>query len=259
MRRCIALPAALVLALVPAHRARAQDNYEIQVYPSELVPSGHTMVELHSNFTVDGRAAEVDGLLPTRHALHETLEITHGFTPWLEVGFYVFTSARDGNGWNWVGDHVRPRLSVPGSWHWPVGVSVSTELGYQRRLFSTDTWTWEIRPIVDQQLGRWYWSVNPALELAVRGDNAGRGWNFSPSALLSYDLTRQVTAALEYYGSLGPVTGFAPGPEQQHQLFGAVDLNLSPKWEINLAVGRGFTASTDRLLVKTIFGYRLEF
>jgi hypothetical protein len=259
MRPHAAPLAVLLLALASVRPLCAQDNYEIQVYPSDLVPSGHTMVELHSNFTVDGRSAEVDGLLPTRHALHETLEITHGFTPWFEVGFYVFTSARDGDGWSWVGDHIRPRLSVPESWHWPVGVSVSTEFGYQRQAFSTDTWTWEIRPIVDRQLGRWYWSVNPALELAIRGENAARGWGFAPSALLSYDVTRQVTAALEYYGSLGPVSGFDPGPEQEHQLFGAVDLNLSPKWEINLAVGRGFTASTDRLLIKTIFGYRLGF
>jgi hypothetical protein len=259
MRRRFLPFAGLLVALAPLRGARAQDNYEIQVYPSDLVPPGNTMVELHSNFTVDGRATVVDGLLPTRHALHETLEVTHGFTPWLEVGFYVFTSARSGDGWSWVGDHVRPRLAVPQSWHWPVGVSVSTEFGYQRRLFSSDTWSWEIRPIVDKQLGRWYWSVNTAVELAIEGENAGHGWTFSPNALLSYDLTRQVTAAVEYYGALGPVSGFAPGPEQQHQLFGAVDLNLSPKWEINLAVGRGFTASTDRLLVKTIFGYRLQF
>jgi hypothetical protein len=249
----------LPVALAPARPARAQDNYEIQVYPSDLVPPGHTMVELHSNFTLDGRAAVVDGLLPTRHALHETLELTHGFTAWLEVGFYVFTSARDGNGWTWVGDHVRPRVAVPQSWHWPVGVSVSTEFGYQRRPFSTDTWSWEIRPIADMRLGPWYWSVNPALELGVQGEGAGHGWSFSPGAQLSYDVTGQVTAALEYYGSLGPVSGFDPAPEQQHQLFAAVDLTLSPKWEINLAVGRGFTAGTDRLLVKTIFGYRLPF
>jgi len=259
MRPYVASLAAVLVALAPLRSVRAQDNYEIQVYPSELVPAGHTMVELHSNYTVDGRAAEVDGLLPTRHAVHETLEITHGFTPWLEVGFYVFTSARNGDGWSWVGDHIRPRLSVPESWRWPVGVSVSTEFGYQRRLFSTDTWTWEIRPIVDKQLGRWYWSVNPALELAVGGDNAGRGWSFSPSALVSYDVTRQVTGALEYYGSLGPVSGFDPPAAQQHQLFAAVDLNVSPRWEINLAVGRGFTASTDRFLIKSILGYRLEF
>jgi hypothetical protein len=69
----------------------------------------------------------------------------------------------------------------------------------------------------------------------------------------------QVTGALEYYGSLGPVTGFDPAPEQEQQLFAALDLNVSPKWEINLGVGQGFTASTDHLLLKAIFGYRLEF
>ena len=250
--------AVLVAALLPA-TGRAQDNYEIQVYGSSLVPPGRTMVELHSNFTADGRAAVVDGLLPTEHAFHETLEVTHGFAPWLEVGFYGFTSVRNGQGWSWVGSHIRPRVAVPEAWRWPVGISLSTEFGYQRRAFSADTWTWEIRPIIDQQLGRWYWAVNPALEKAVAGENATSGWEFSPSAAVSYDLSRQVTAALEYYGALGPVTGFDPAPAQQHQLFVAVDLNVSPKWEINIGVGRGLTSSTDRLLVKTIVGYRLSF
>jgi hypothetical protein len=259
MRTVRLLSVALIPALLVPCPARAQDNYEIQVYGASLVDAGHTMVELHSNFTVDGRAEEVDGLLPTLHAFHETLEITHGFSPWLEVGFYVFTSARNGNGWNWVGDHIRPRVAVPESWHWPVGMSLSTEIGYQRRIFSTDTWTWEIRPIIDKQMGRWYWALNPALEKSLTGESAGRGWEFSPNVAVSYDFTRQVTGALEYYGALGPVTGFDPGPEQQHQLFAAADLNLSPKWEINLGVGRGMTASTDRWIVKTIFGYRLEF
>ena len=248
----------LALALRPV-LGRAQDNYEIQVYGASLVPPAQTMVELHSNFTAEGRSAVVDGLLPTEHAVHETLEMTHGFTTWLEIGFYAFTSARDPGGWSWVGDHIRPRIAAPESWHWPVGVSISTEFGYQRRAFSTDTWTWEIRPIIDQQVGRWYWAVNPALERSLSGENAGRGWEFSPAAALTYDASAKVTAGFEYYGALGPVSGFDPAPEQQHQLFAALDLNLSPRWEINLGVGRGFTASTDHLLIKTIFGYRLQF
>jgi hypothetical protein len=248
--------AGVLAGLVPAP-ARAQDNYEIQVYGAELVPAHHTMVELHSNYTAEGRTAVVDGLLPTAHALHETLEITHGFASWAEVGFYVFTSERAGSGWSWVGDHIRPRIAVPAGWRWPVGVSLSMEIGYQRRAFSADTWTWEIRPIVDQRLGRWYWAVNPALERSLRGESVARGWEFSPNAALSYDASGAVTAALEYYGAFGPLTGFDPAPLQEQQLFGAVDLNVSPRWEVNLGVGRGFTASTDRWLLKTIVGYRL--
>src|SRR5438045_6519437 len=78
---------------------RAQDNYENQVYGYETVEPHHTMVELHSNFTFQGSKTFQDGLLPTNHQLHETIEITHGFNDWFETGFYIFTSAQNGQGW----------------------------------------------------------------------------------------------------------------------------------------------------------------
>ena len=123
------------------------------MYGSDLVSPGATMVELHSNFTFEGQKNVIDGQYPTEHQLHETVEITHGFNDWFELGFYVFTSADDRVGWQWVGDHLRPRVRVPESWHWPVGVSLSTEIGYQRaRPYSPDTWTLEIRPIIDKTI-----------------------------------------------------------------------------------------------------------
>src|SRR5580658_9319474 len=54
----------------------AQGSYEIQVYGSDLVDPGATMFELHSNFTFEGSKTVVDGMYPTEHQLHETLEIT---------------------------------------------------------------------------------------------------------------------------------------------------------------------------------------
>ena len=65
----------------------AQDNYEIQVYPYETVKPGSTMVELHNNLTIEGSKESVNGVLPTQHQWHETIEITHGFTNWFETGF----------------------------------------------------------------------------------------------------------------------------------------------------------------------------
>jgi hypothetical protein len=47
--RAVAAGAALRLSFAVPGPARAQDNYEIQVYGSELVPAGDTMVEFHSN------------------------------------------------------------------------------------------------------------------------------------------------------------------------------------------------------------------
>lgn len=235
-------------------RARAQDNYEIQVYGSETVPAGKTMIETHSNFAVRGRREVEDGMLPTDHAFHETLEVTRGFTEWFETGFYVFTSARSGNGWQWVGDHIRPRVRVPEDWHWPVGLSLSGEIGYQQRKFSADTWTAEIRPIIDKQWGPWYVSFNPAFERAIHGVDSNRGFEFSPNAKLGYELSKKIAVGVEYYGAYGPVTGFDPFREQEHQVFPVIDLNLSPKWELNFGVGFGLTHASDHLLVKLILG-----
>ena len=103
------------LALLPAP-AGAQGNFEIQVYGSETVAAGTTMVELHSNSAILGTTRVEDGVLPTQHAAHETLEITHGWTSWFETGFYIFTSVQTlapDEGYWWVGSHIRPRVRAP--------------------------------------------------------------------------------------------------------------------------------------------------
>jgi len=82
-----------LLFFLPALPLCAQNNYEIQVYGVDTVEPHHTMVELHSNLTIEGSKSPVDGQYPTEHQWHETLEITHGFTNWFETGWYVFTSA----------------------------------------------------------------------------------------------------------------------------------------------------------------------
>ena len=238
--------------------ALAQGNYEIQVYGADTIPRRNTMFEIHSNFTAEGQKEWIDGVAPTHHAMHETLEITQGLNDWSEVGFYVFSSIQSGLGWDWVGSHIRPRVRVPEKWRWPVGVSLSTEVGYQRPLFSLDTWTWEIRPIVDQQKGRWYWAVNPALERTWHGPDVSQGVGFAPAAKISYDFTKQITGGIEYYADYGSITDIASLHDQQQQIFPAIDLNVSPKWEINFGVGVGATAATDHWIVKCIIGRRFD-
>ena len=88
----------------------AQDNYEIQVYPSETVAPGTLLTELHSNYTVEGSTTTQFGMLPTQGQEHETIELTQGLNKWSEVGFYIFTEEKNGTGIQWVGDHIRPRV-----------------------------------------------------------------------------------------------------------------------------------------------------
>jgi len=247
-----------VVSLFSFYLCFAQENYEIQVYGSETVAKHATMLELHSNFTFDGQKQAENGVLPTNHILHETIEITHGFTDFFEVGFYFFNAVGNDHRTTYVGSHIRPRIAVPKSWKWPVGVSLSMEAGYQKREYSEDDWTLEIRPIVDKQLGNLYLSFNPTFDKSFHGINKDEGYVFSPNVKAAYNITKIIAAGFEYYGSIGPLNNFPPAQNQQHQLFIALDLDWSPDWEFNCGYGLGFTQSTDNAIFKVILGYRFH-
>ena len=261
----------LCLAVLWPGHAWAQDNYEIQVYPSETQAPKTLLIELHSNFTAEGSTATEFGMLPTQHQEHETIELTEGITDWSELGFYIFTSEQNGYGVQWVGDHIRPRVRVPTRWHWPVGVSLSTEFGCARPLYAIPTWSWQIMPIVDQTIGRWYWSVNttmvynvnvaapPATFTAAEVQDyylnvAPPGLTFGPAATLTYAPSKYYNVGVEYYSYYGKFGQFVTLHNQQQQFFPVTNLFLSPKWELNFGVGIGATAGTDHLIVKFILG-----
>ncbi|MHB2009431.1 MAG: hypothetical protein ACYCOX_15480, partial [Acidobacteriaceae bacterium] len=160
--------AMLLLFLLNFQRIlRAQNNYEIQVYPSETIAPKTLLTELHSNYTVEGSTTTQYGMLPTQGQEHETIELTQGITNWSEVGFYIFTEEENGTGVQWVGDHIRPRVRAPLSWHLPVGLSLSNEIGYARAAYANPTWSWQIMPIVDKTMGKWYWSVNGTMNWGI--------------------------------------------------------------------------------------------
>jgi hypothetical protein len=232
----------------------AQDNYEIQVYDSKLVPSGITMAELHSNYTLNGFRDTLDGVLPTHHALHETIEITHGFNSWMEIGFYQFLSMNQGMAPAYVGNHIRPRFSLPETYKCPVGLSLSLEFGYQDRHYATDSWTLELRPIIDKSAVRWYFSVNPVADYSLEGLHHAQGIIFSPNLKFSYRICSFVKAGLEYYNSMGPFRQFDRLSQQPHQLALAFDIEFSPLWELNFGYVEGFTNATEQAIFKVILG-----
>ncbi len=250
---------------------QAQNNYEIQVYPSETVAPNTLLTELHSNFTVEGSTTTQYGMLPTQHQEHETIELTEGITNWSEVGFYIFTAERNGNGVQWVGDHIRPRVRAPLSWHLPVGLSLSNEIGYARPEFANPTWSWQIMPIIDKTSGRWYWSVNTTMNwghpvppppnytaeqrATYFRDVSPHGVTFGPAATLTYQPSKYYNLGIEYYGYYGEFGHFVSLHNQQQQFFPVINLFVSPNWEINIGAGWGATASTDHLIVKGILGH----
>ena len=86
-----------------------------------------------------------------------------------------------------------------------------------------------------------------------------RAWFFRRTLKFSYDFNMKIFGGIEYYGALGPVTGFDSVSQQQHQTFPTIDLHLSPKWEVNFGLRVGLTSSTDHLNAKMILGHRIDF
>ena len=244
---------ALLIFTAPLY---AQSNYEIQVYASPTMDKGKTMFELHSNYTLNGSTTSSGPELPTNHVIHETIEITHGWTSWFETGFYIFNSIGSGGRTAYVGSHIRPRVTVPESWKWPVGVSLSAEFGFQKSAFDANTSSLEIRPIVDKKWNKLYLAINPTVEKSFVGPDQNQGLIFSPNVKGSYDVSKVVSLGLEYYGSTGPFFHYDTFQQQQHQIFVATDLDFSPNWEFNAGFGLGLTNSTDKAIFKMIIGRR---
>jgi hypothetical protein len=245
-----------LLLVVGCEVALSQDNYVVQVYDSETVPPKTTVIGLHSVLIADGTKSTsgpiytADQLYPTNDALHETPAITQGITGWSEVSFYVFTSARSGQGWQWVGDHIRPQVRAPENWHWPVGGGLSIDFGYQRPGYSADTWTLAITPIVDKQIGRWYFALNPSFVRSLHGRNVSQGFEFAPSFKLTFGFNKYISGGLEYYSKYGALADVYSFHNQQQEFFPTIDLNLSPDWDVNCGVGIGVTANTDDWIFK---------
>ncbi|GAC1392858.1 MAG: hypothetical protein NVSMB46_09700 [Candidatus Saccharimonadales bacterium] len=224
------------------------------MYGSETVEKGRTMFELHSNYTANGFKVNSFGQLPDNHESHETIEITHGWTPWFETGFYLFNSIGSEGRTAYVGSHIRPRVAVPESWKWPIGVSLSVEYGFQKQAFSANTSTLEIRPIADKKWNRIYIAFNPALDKSFKGPDQNKGFVFSPNVKGSYDITKVVAIGLEYYGSTGPFFHYNAFQDQQQQIFITTDLNVRQDWEFNAGFGYGITKGSDKEILKIIVG-----
>jgi hypothetical protein len=56
---------------------------------------------------------------------------------------------------------------------------------------------------------------------------------------------------------MGPVTNFDQGPQQNHAIFLAYDLENNPKWEVNIGAGFGLTPATDPFVFKVILGRKV--
>ena len=232
----------------------AQADNEIQVYASPTIQPKWTIFELHNNYTFKGSKFLVNQKVARWY--NTTLEITHGFGKNFEIGFYTFAGIEPNGGYTYLGNQVRPRITVPEKWKWPFGASLSVEFGFFRPDDTTHFfWQGEVRPIIDKTFGDWYFSFNPNIDFTISGNDKGIG--ISPQFKTVYTMKQKVGFGIEYYGSLGQFRDILPLKMQEHLIGPMIDLYLHPMWEINGGFLFGLTDNSNQRIFKILLGRRI--
>jgi hypothetical protein len=244
--------ATFLLVVIPAILMAQADN-EIQVYSSPITSKGITFIELHQNYTFKGSDYLADP--KSAHWINETLEITRGFGSNFELGFYTFTAITPDGKYVFLGNHIRPRFTVPASWGWKVGASLSMEIGYIKpdgqNNFIMDG---ELRPIIDKTIGKIYLGFNPNIGFAFTG--ADKHAEIEPQFKTYYNFHNKFGIGIEYYSSLGTFNQIENIHNQEHILGPMFNLLASSNWELETGFLFGLTPNSNHQIFKLLIGRR---
>lgn len=244
------------LICILSNKVSGQDYYEIQVYESETLEKGTTFLELFSNYIPVGDRQYSDNVFPSDKICYETFAISHGFTNCFEVGLYFYSAIGNDGRTGYGGSHIRPRISFPESLNLPVGLSLSSDFGYQRLGFFNNHWLIEINPIIDKDIGKFYLAINTTFDWNI---DISHDVEFNPCLTTKFKIGKKVKLGLEWYGSFGNVQDILPWQQEHQLLFLATDIDFGSQWEFNFGVGCSINQSTNPLIIKCIFGRGLKF
>lgn len=233
----------ITLCSLSAIPLRAQESFEIAVYPSATAHAGEWEFEGHFNYASRGTTAFAGAVAPTQGQLRFAGEVTRGITNYWEMSGYLLAAQVPDFGIRYAGWRLRSRFRAPESWRLPVQVGLSIEYETSRPLFTESARTLELSPIVERRLARLQLILNPTFEHDLAGPE--HAFEFEPKARVGAQVRKNVSLGAEYYGSLGE-------SRQWHQVFPTVDLRLGEiLW--HFGVGFGTASASDRLVFKTRF------
>ncbi|MDB4952988.1 MAG: hypothetical protein JWO36_557 [Myxococcales bacterium] len=231
----------VLVAMLGARVAHAQDPFEIQVYDAETAARGEPGIEIHLNqHRIDAAPDQT----------HMTFEPHYGLTSWAELGGYLQTSLDTTGDLAYAGVKLRLKL------RWPrrlandrIGLAINGELATIPARFEINRWGSEVRPIIDLAIGRLYVAANPIIAIDLRGDVAGHPL-IEPALKVAIHATDAVSLGVETYGAFGPIDDL--GSEHVTSALAVLDV-IGSWWDLDL--GAGYSWSTpDHTMIKLIVG-----
>jgi hypothetical protein len=244
---------AACLLLAAAAGAGQAAPEEIQVYMNEMSTPGEFGLDVHANYVLSGAtAADYAGAQVGRRTLRITPEFSYGWTPNLELGAYLLSS-RDADGRLHVdGEKVRLKFIAPAAKENPFFYGANLELGRVDHRLDENPWNGELKGIFGYQGARWTAALNANLDFKVSGPTASPA-TLELAAKLAYKTASGSQLGIESYNGIGELRRLGALGRQARTVYAVLDTKVGD-WDLNLGLGRGNAAASDRWVLKAIVG-----
>lgn len=253
LNRCFGFCIAVV-SVIGSTEALGASNDEIQVYDDTINKPGEWGLDTHINYVAFGiKTPDWQGDAPSNHSFRVTPEFSYGLTSEWELGAYL-PFLRTGNGASFLeGGKVRAKYIAPSegqAFYW----GMNEELGWVSLRSAPQHWNLEVRPILGYRTGNWNLAFNPIVDVGLSGPG-GSVADFSPAARASYAVTNTLSLGVEHYAEFGQIPSLLPYDQQSQVTYLVMDVEAAGL-AINFGIGRGWNASSDHWIAKTIIGTR---
>lgn len=252
MIRAIGLAGLMALGVGVAS-ARAADE-EIQVYMDEMSKRGEIGLDVHLNYTPDGRrVADYPGQQASDQRWRITPEWAYGLTDNIELGAYLPLATVDRSGDVELGGvkgrikYIAPKAPDQ-PWFW----GLNFELGRVRHSLDINPWNAELKGIVGLRRGPWTVAGNLNMDWVVSGPDH-TPTTFQLATKVSYQLDDKTALGVESYNAFADSKRFGHLGDRDQQVFAVVDRSFGA-WDLDLGVGYGYGAPEDRWVIKAIVG-----
>lgn len=235
-------------ALLLSQAAHALNYFELEVYPYNTAAQGEVELE---NFTAYTRRGTQDAPVPENNQglVRNSMEVTYGVTDKTEVAGYLdYSRARGNDNWDFKGSraHVRTRFAEKGEWPVDLGLYAEAELPHQ----DENDLEFELRGIVEKDVGKWTFDINPIFERTLKGIEKEEGTELHYAASAIYRLNERWHPRLDFFGDFGPLHNFEGRDEQTHLVSPAVDCLFGHGLSASFGVAYGQTQASEQQIVR---------
>ncbi|MBI5612699.1 MAG: transporter [Gammaproteobacteria bacterium] len=227
--------------------AQALNYYELSVYSYKTQAPGELAIENLTVYTDQGRK-DVGGPESNQGLTRNSIELVFGVTNKTEIAGYLDYQRPRGGDWEHAATRLRTRTRFFEKGELPVNLGLYAELN--RSALDDRELEFELRGIVDKEIGDWTLIANPILEKVVKGGEHAGSWELQYAASAVYRLDTHWRPRLDVFGDFGPLRDFDGRKEQKHLLSPAIGYKFGNGLSAALGVGLGLTRATEQRLAR---------